>query len=268
MIRNLLILATASFLTISSCAQITTPSTTPTTPSGTTSSGNSSSVKNKINTSAPATSSPSQQGSGVFGQGNDQLINGLKEALSLSATNSSAILSAADGYFKNPLIKIPMPPDAKIVETKLRSLGMGDEVDKMILSMNRAAESAAKDAAPIFIDAIKSMSFTDAMGIVQGSNDAATQYLKKTTSAQLTAKFHPVIQAALDKVDATKYWSDIVSTYNKIPFVKPVNSDLNAYVTQKALDGLFLTMAEQEAKIRKDPAATANELIKSVFGKH
>lgn len=161
-----------------------------------------------------------------------------------------------------------MPPDAKIVETKLRSLGMGDEVDKMILSMNRAAESAAKDAAPIFVDAIKSMSFSDAMGIVQGPNDAATQYLKRTTSAQLTAKFHPVIQAALDKTEATKYWSDIFSTYNKIPFVKPVNSDLNGYVTQKALDGLFLTMAGEEAKIRKDPAATANQLIQSVFGKH
>jgi hypothetical protein len=196
------------------------------------------------------------------------IVDGLKEALSVSALNSSSLLSVTDGFFKNQAIKILMPPDAKLVEDQLRALGLGAQIDNMILSMNRAAESAAKDAAPIFLDAIKSMSFTDALGIVEGSNDAATQYLKKTTSSQLTAKFQPVIKSALDKVDATKYWSDIFTTYNKIPFVKPVNSDLTGYVTQKALDGLFYTMAQQEAQIRKDPVATANNLIQQVFGTH
>jgi len=196
------------------------------------------------------------------------MVDGLKEALSVSALKSSNLLSVTDGFFKNQAIKILMPPDAKVVEEKLRDFGFGSEIDNMILSMNRAAETAAKDAAPIFIDAIKSMSITDALGIVKGPNDAATQYLKTSTSTQLTAKFRPVIQSALDKVDATKYWADIFSVYNKIPFAKPVNTDLTGYVTQKALDGLFYTMAQQEAQIRKDPAATANSLIQQVFGKH
>ena len=160
-----------------------------------------------------------------------------------------------------------MPPEAKTVETKLRSLGLGSEVDKVLLSMNRAAEEAAKDAAPIFLEAIKGMSFSDAMGLVTGPNDAATQYLKKTTSTQLSQKFAPVIDKALDKTEATKYWSNVFTTYNKLPFVKPVNADLEAYVTQKALDGLFYTMAQQEAQIRKDPAGTASDIIQAVFGR-
>lgn len=161
-----------------------------------------------------------------------------------------------------------MPPDVKVVETKLRAMGLGSEVDKMLLSMNRAAEEAAKDAAPIFIEAIKSMSVNDAMGLITGPNDAATQYLKKSTSVQLTQKFAPVIDRALDKTEATKYWEDVFTTYNKLPFVKPVNADLEKYVTEKALDGLFYTMAQQEAQIRKDPAGTANDLIQTIFGKH
>lgn len=244
-------------LAFASCAQMQNTSSTP---------SNSSSQSTQTN------QQPASQSSGsMFGFGNsqgDHIVDGLKEALSVSAVNSTNLLSITDGFFKNMAIKILMPPDAKIVEDKLRALGFGSQVDQMILSMNRAAEAAAKDATPIFIDAIKGMSFKDAMSIVTGANDAATQYLKKTTSTQLTTKFRPVIQNALDKVDATKYWSDIFTTYNKIPFAKPVNTDLTGYVTQKALDGLFYTMAQQEAKIRKDPAATANSLIQEVFGKH
>lgn len=160
-----------------------------------------------------------------------------------------------------------MPPEAKAVESKLRSFGLGSEVDKMLLTMNRAAEEAAKDAAPIFLDAIKGMSVNDAIALVTGPEDAATQYLRKSTSTQLTEKFTPVIDKALDKTGATKYWSDVFTMYNKLPFATPINPDLEKYVTQKALDGLFYTMAQQEAQIRKDPAATANSLIQSVFGK-
>jgi hypothetical protein len=236
----------------SSCAQVTTPS-------------GSQGLGSVKNSSQP--SSASQPASNTTSQ-SDPAADALKQALSLSAQKSSDLLSVTDGFFKNQAIKILMPPDAKLVEEKLRDFGFGAEVDNMILSMNRAAESAAKDAAPIFINAIEHMSINDAFSIVKGPNDAATQYLKKTTTPELTTKFRPVIQSALDKVDATKYWSEIFSTYNKIPFAKPVNSDLAGYVTQKALDGLFYTMSQQEAQIRKDPAGTANALIQQVFGKH
>ncbi len=267
MLRNFLIPIIACSVTLSSCAQVTVPSSTTPVEKDTKRPGATSSpATSPASTSTPSSSTTSPSG-GLLGQGSDQIVNGLKEALSLSAINSSSILSVADGFFKNAAIKILMPPDAKLVESKLRAIGLGDQVDKMILSMNRAAETAAKDAAPIFIDAIKTMSFTNAMGIVTGSNDAATQYLKQATTAQLNSKFRPVIQSALQKVEATKYWSDVFSTYNQLPFVQPVNADLTAYVTDKALNGLFYTMAQQEAKIRMDPAATANDLINIVFGK-
>lgn len=258
MIRNFLCLLLVVGATLSSCAQASKLSSSPSTPQS-------------IN---PATIAPSQistlsSGTSVLpDQGSNQAVSALKEALSISAVNSSTILSTTDGFFKNQVIKILMPPEVKTVETKLRSLGLGSEVDKVLLSMNRAAEEAAKDAAPIFLDAIKGMSINDAMGLVTGPNDAATQYLKKTTSTQLTQKFQPVIDKALDNTGATQYWSDVFTTYNKLPFVKPVTADLEAYVTQKALDGLFYTMAQQEAQIRKDPAGTASDIIQSVFGKH
>ncbi|MGB3074724.1 MAG: DUF4197 domain-containing protein [Chitinophagales bacterium] len=264
MIKNSILALLTALIVNSGCAQVTHPATTPAAPQDT---------RPGSSTIAPDQSQPSSTNSNgiqgaLSGLDSDHLVSGLKEALSLSAVNSSTILSATDGFFKNQAIKILMPPDVKMVETKLRSLGLGSEVDKALLSMNRAAEEAAKDAAPIFLDAIKGMSVNDAFGLIKGPNDAATQYLKKSTSAQLTEKFAPVIGKALDKTEATKYWSDVFGTYNKLPFVKPVDSDLKKYVTQKALDGLFYTMAQEEAKIRKDPAGTANSIIESVFGKH
>ena len=297
MLKNFAFLLLIS-IALSSCAQMTQPQTGTQTQGTTTgSSGNSipqstkktkigppatstqqtqssstpqSSKANKLGSGSPGSSSqqnPSSSGqSGIQGLSNDQIVSGLKEALSLGAQKSSDKLSVTDGFFKDLAIKILMPPEAKDVESKLRQLGMGSYVDNAILSMNRAAEQASKDAAPIFIDAVKHMSFSDATKILTGPNDAATQYLKTTTSAQLTAKFKPVIQSALDKTDATKYWNDVFSNYNKIPFVKKVNPDLQAYVTQKALDGLFYTLAQEEAKIRKDPMGTANSIIQTVFG--
>jgi hypothetical protein len=252
MLKNLGILIIAISISFVSCAQVTTPST-----SGGTTSGKATTTGKKTgqppSTNSSSSPSTSDQTLNSLGLTNDQVIQGLKDALNIAAQKSSDNLSITDGYFKNLAIKILMPPDVKMVEDKLRSIGLGAEVDRAIVSMNRAAEEAAKDAAPIFIGAIKSMSVNDAVGIVTGPNNAATKYLESTTSAQLTTKFKPVIKSALDKVDATKYWSEVFSTYNKLPFVTPVNSDLTAYVTDKALDGLFYTMAQEEAQIRKDP---------------
>ena len=200
------------------------------------------------------------------GLSNDDIGSGLKEALQVGATNAAKQLGNVDGYFGNAAIKILMPPEAQKIEKKLREFGMGKQVDEAILSMNRAAENAAKSAAPIFIDAIKGMSITDAVNILQGGDTAATCYLKGKTTPQLTAAFKPVIKQSLDTVDATSKWTTIVNLYNDIPFVKKMNPDLTAYVTDKALSGMFITVAVEEKKIRKDPLAQTTDLLKKVFG--
>jgi hypothetical protein len=198
---------------------------------------------------------------------NDEIIAGLKEALSVGAQNSSTKLSAADGFFANAAIKVLMPPEAKKAETTLRSVGMGDLVDKAILSMNRAAEEASKSAAPIFLDAIKGMTLQDGMSILKGSDTAATGYLRGKTVSALTTAFRPVIETALQKTDATKYWKSVFDAYNKLPTTfNKVNPDLSGYVTEKALGGLFFQVAEEEKSIRKDPAARVTETLKKVFG--
>ncbi len=196
---------------------------------------------------------------------NDEMINGLKEALNIGVSKGADNVSKEDGYFKDAVIKVLMPPEAKEVESKLRSLGMGNLVDDAILRMNRAAEQAGPKAKPIFVDVIKSMSIVDAINIIKGPQDGATQYLKKSTSTKLTSAFKPIIMQELDKTEATKYWKQVFDTYNKIPFITKVNSDLPSYVTQKALDGLFYMVAQEEAKIRKDPIGTASALIQKIF---
>ncbi len=194
-----------------------------------------------------------------------EVTNGLKEALTQGATKGAKLVSQLDGYFKNPEIKIPFPPDVKMVETKLRSLGLGNQVDEFVLSLNRAAEDAAKEATPIFVSAIKQMTIADAMGILKGEPDAATQYLKKTTTVQLKEKFKPVVQNSLNKVNAIKYYADLIGNYNRIPFVQKVNPDLNAYATDMAVQGLFVMIAKEEKNIRKDPLARSTDLLKKVF---
>ncbi len=191
---------------------------------------------------------------------------GLKEALVKGISKGSDQVSQLDGYFKNPEIKIPFPPDVKKVENTLRDIGLGGEVDKFIMTLNRGAEDAAREAKPIFVSAIKSMTIQDAWAILKGEDNAATEYLKKTTSAQLKEKFKPVIQTSLSKVNATKYYSDLVSRYNKIPFVDKVNPNLDDYATDKAIEGLFVMIAKEEKSIRKDPVARTTELLKKVFG--
>jgi len=195
-----------------------------------------------------------------------EVNEGLKEALIKGISNGADLASQLDGYFKNPEIKIPFPPDVKKVEDRLRQLGLGGEVDKFVMTLNRGAEDAAKEAKPIFIAAIKQMTIDDAWAILRGEPDAATQFLQRTTSAQLKEKFSPVIQASLNKVNATKYYSDLVTRYNSIPFVQKVNPDLNDYATDLAMQGLFTMIAKEEKSIRQDPVARTTELLKRVFG--
>ena len=198
---------------------------------------------------------------------NDEIVAGLKEALSVGAQNSSSKLSALDGFFANAAIKVLMPAEARKVETTLRNAGMGSMVDDAILSMNRAAEEASKSAAPIFVDAIKQMGFQDALGILRGTDTAATFYLKGKTLTALTSTFRPVIDEALQKTGATKHWKTVFETYNKLPTTfKKINTDLSGYVTDKALGGLFYQVALEEQKIRKDPAARVNDVLRKVFG--
>jgi hypothetical protein len=193
-------------------------------------------------------------------------VAGIREALVTGTKESVKIVSQVNGYFANPSIKIPFPPEAKDIETKLRAIGLGSQVDEVVTSINRAAEDAAKSAEPVFVSAITGMTVTDAINIVKGNNDAATRYLEKTTSPELKAKFSPIIKSSLDKVDATRLWSDVIRQYNQIPFIKKQNPDLTAYVTDMAISGLFVMVAKEEAKIRKDPAAQASDLLKKVFG--
>lgn len=196
----------------------------------------------------------------------EEIGKGLKEALEKGVSKGSDLVSQLDGYYKNPEIKIPFPPEVQKVEDRLRQMGLGGEVDKFILTLNRAAEDAAQEAKPIFVAAIKQMTIEDAWAILKGDDDAATQYLKKTTSQQLFQKFQPVIKASLEKVNATKYYSDLINTYNKIPFVEDENPDLDKYATQKAIDGLFVMIAKEEQNIRENPVARTSELLKKVFG--
>jgi len=193
------------------------------------------------------------------------VIAGLKEALVKGTGSGTASASKLDGYFKNPRLKIPFPPEITKVETKLRSMGFDGLVDKFILSLNRGAEKAATEAKPIFVDAITSMTVKDAWGILRGEDNAATDYLRRTTSASLEAAFKPVIKTSLDAVDATKHFTNIVNTYNKIPLLDDVNPNLEDYVTDKAMFGLFLLIEDEEKKIRQDPIARTTELLKKVF---
>lgn len=195
----------------------------------------------------------------------DEIANGLKEALNKGVTEGTTKLSAADGFFKDAAIKILMPPDAIKAEKTLRNIGLGQQVDDAILTMNRAAEDAAKSASPIFVNAIKEMSIEDAWGILKGGDSAATKYLRTKTTPALTAAFKPVIDKSLEKTGATKYWNTAFSSYNKIAFNK-VNPDLSAYVTEKALSGIFYQIALEEMQIRKDPVARTTDLLKKVFG--
>jgi hypothetical protein len=197
---------------------------------------------------------------------NDEVVSGLKEALQVGTERSTKKLSAADGFFKDAVIKILMPPESQKVERTLRNVGLGKLVDNAILSMNRAAEDASKTAAPVFINAIKHITIQDAFGILKGGDFAATNYLKEKTLDSLTSAFRPIIENSLKKVDATKYWNTVFTTYDRFSNEK-VNPDLSAYVTEKSMSGIFYQVGQEEQKIRKDPVARTTEILKKVFGK-
>jgi hypothetical protein len=193
-----------------------------------------------------------------------EVAEGLKAALDQGVAKGTAQLSAVDGFLGNAAVKILLPPEAKKVEQTLRSVGMGRQVDQAITSMNRAAEDAAKSAAPIFLNAIKSMTIQDAFSILTGKEDAATQYLQRQTTKALTDAFRPVIETSLEKVDATKHWNTIFTNYNRVSADK-INPDLSEYVTERALNGVFYQIAQEEANIRKNPGARSSEILKKVF---
>lgn len=196
-----------------------------------------------------------------------EIAAGLKQALEFGITEGATKLSQTDGYFKSAY-KILLPPEARKVTEKLKSIPGFTNVENIILEkINRGAEDAAKKAAPIFKNAITKMTFNDALGILMGSQNAATQYLEKATNTQLYAEFNPVIAESLDKFSARKYWADAVNAYNKIPLVEKANPDLDDYVTKQALNGLFTMVEKKEIEIRTNIASRTTDLLKKVFAK-
>lgn len=192
---------------------------------------------------------------------------GIKEALSQGVADAVLQLNKPDGFFKDALYKILLPPDAKKIENTLRDLGMNKIVDKAILQINRGAEDAAGYAKPIFVDAIKSMTLQDAIGLVKNGDTSATHFFREKTTGKLMAAFLPVIKSSLDKVEATKYYGDIVNTYNNFPTTfKKINPDLAGYVTERATVALFDLIAKEEVNIRTNFAARTTDILKKVFG--
>lgn len=196
---------------------------------------------------------------------NADIGSALKEALNNGVTKQVTKLTAVDGFYKNEAVKILLPEELKKVDTKLRQMGMSELADEGIKVLNRAAEDAVKEATPIFVNAITSMSFTDAKNILMGADNSATTYLEKTTSTQLYSKFSPVVKSSLTKVGADKVWANIIAKYNAIPLVSKVNPDLTDYVTDKAMDGVFKMISVEEKSIRTNLSSRTSDLLKQVF---
>lgn len=212
-------------------------------------------LKNAANTVNPGNPSPTEIGSA------------LKEALEIGVSAGSDRLSLENGFLGNEAVKLLFPPEAKKVEKTLRSLGMNKACDDFIFSLNRAAELAAKEAKPIFISALKEMSIQDARNILLSEQkNAATTYFQRVTGAALRSKFQPIIQASLAKTEATRYWTDLSTKYNQVPLASKVNTDLSDYATQKAMEGLFHEIEQEELKIRRNSAFRSSPLLKKVFG--
>ena len=197
---------------------------------------------------------------------NTEVIAGLKEALTIGAQESATTASKADGFFKNPKLFIPWPAEAQKMKDVLMQTGFSKQVSAFEESINRAAEEEAKGAFDVFAGAVKEMTIADGFAILSGGDTAATHYLREKTTLPLKGKFSPVVKNAIDKVNVTSYWSPLVNAYNMIPGVTKQNPDLQDYITGRAIDGLMTLIAEQETKIRKDPAAQVTSLLKKVFG--
>ena len=194
-------------------------------------------------------------------------ISGLKEALSIGTRNAVGSVSKMDGYFGNELIKILLPEKLQKVADVIGKLGYQQQVDQLVLAMNRAAETAAPKAVPLFTQAIKEMSFDDARKILQGGDTAATDFFKGKTSKKLYDQFKPVVTSSMNKVGVAKAYKDMVEPYQSLPFASKESMDLDHYVTNEALDGLFTMVGEEEKKIRTNPAARVTDLLKRVFAK-
>ncbi len=197
---------------------------------------------------------------------NKDAAGGLKEALVQGASKAVADLGRNDGFMGNPKVQIPLPAGVEKVESVLRMVGAGKYADELKVTMNRAAESAVVEAKPLLVNAIKTMSVQDAKDILSGGDDAATQYFRRTTAEPLTAKFKPIVQKSMARVKLTEKYDQLADKASRAGLVDSKNAHLDDYVTQKALDGLFLMIAEEEKNIRKDPVSAAGKLAQKVFG--
>jgi hypothetical protein len=218
-------------------------------------------LEDTVNKFPTATSAPALS--------NGEVISGLKEALQIGIKNSVNLTSVTDGFFKNSAIKLPFPEDAIKVKQKAMDLGMGSQVEKFEMTLNRAAEDATKAALPIFADAITNMTIQDGFKILNGGDGAATKYLRDNTIAKLTAAFAPKVGESINKVKLTEYWNPIITKYNSVMAItggQKMNPDLNAYVTERAIIGLFKLVEQEENKIRKDPMARVTDILVKVFG--
>lgn len=215
-----------------------------------------------LNKAKTAVGTKTTKSSGI---GNLDIASALKEALDKGIDKQVAKLTAVDGFYKNPSVKILFPDELKKVDKALRSVGLGSLADEGIKSLNRAAEDAVKESTPIFVDAVKGMTFADAKNILMGSDNAATSYLQKSTAKPLYAKFNPKVQESIGKVGADKIWATIITKYNSLPLVSKVNPDINNYVTNKALEGVYKMIAVEEKDIRNNLNSRTSDLLKKVF---
>jgi len=197
---------------------------------------------------------------------NRDAVNGLKEAIVRSSQTAVARLGVENGFFGNDRVKIPLPPSLRRLEAVIRSIGMSPHADELVLRMNRAAEAAVPEAKTLLVDAVKKMSVQDAKGILTGGEDAATQYFKRTTSEALAKRFQPIVKKAMQKVKLAEKYDEIAASGAKLGLVKDEDAQLEDYVTRKALDGLFVVIAEEEKKVRQDPARAASAILRKVFG--
>jgi hypothetical protein len=197
---------------------------------------------------------------------NRDAIKGLKEALTRGGQTAVARLGVENGFFGNDRVKIPLPPPLRKMEAVMRSIGMDRHADELVLRMNRAAEAAVPEARTLLVEAVKKMSVQDAKGILAGGEDAATQYFKRTTSEPLAKRFQPIVKKAMEKVKLAEKYDEIAASGAKFGLVEEEDAQLEDYVTRKALDGLFVIIAEEEKKIRKDPTAAASAILRKVFG--
>lgn len=196
----------------------------------------------------------------------EEVIQGLREALRVGTEKAVSLASVADGFYKNPEIYIPWPAEAKEMKAKLLDLGFAKQINEFEMTLNRAAEEASKKATPVFVNAITKMTIQDGWEILRGSDTAATHYFRKTTYQPLKAEFLPIVKKAIDDVKLTSCWNPLANAYNKIPGVKKVNPDLEDYTTNLAINGLMKLIAKEETEIRKNPQARITDILKKVFG--